>query len=84
MQSATNSSTDAVPANSVAKKSKRKAPMQGSAVIWPAGLEAMLGISPWVRWSWERKGKLPPRDVCIAGKKGWRPETLQALTASEP
>jgi hypothetical protein len=65
------------------KKRKARPPQGGSAVIWPQGAEALLGISAWTRWNWEKTGKLPPRDVCIAGKKGWRPETLQALTATK-
>jgi len=52
--------------------------MRGSAVVWPSGVEAMYGISTQTRWRWERLGKLPPRDVSVGGKTGWRPETLKA------
>lgn len=56
----------------------RGAPRAGTAVIWPAGVEHRYDISPVTRWRWERAGKLPPRDVDIGGKTGWRPETLAA------
>ena len=57
---------------------KRPAPLSGSRVIWPKGLELQLGISAPTRWRWERAGKLPKRDVCIGGRKGWKPETIEA------
>jgi hypothetical protein len=47
-------------------------------VIWPAGVEHRYDISPVTRWRWERDGKLPARDVCIGGRTGWRPDTLDA------
>lgn len=45
---------------------------------WPADLQELYGISATTVWRWERLGKLPPRDVNIGGKSGWRPETLAA------
>jgi predicted DNA-binding transcriptional regulator AlpA len=50
---------------------------RGTHVIWPSGLEDRYGISAPTRWRWERSGKLPPRDVFVGGRSGWRPETLE-------
>ncbi len=50
----------------------------GNAVVWPRGAEERYGISPPTRWRWEKSGRLPPRDVNLGGKTGWRPETLEA------
>lgn len=55
---------------------KRGGPRAGSAVIWPSGLEERYGISAITRWRWEKSGRLPPRDINVGGKTGWRPETL--------
>jgi len=55
---------------------RKRAATGGTAVIWPAGVEERYGITPWTRWRWERDGRLPPRDVNLNGKSGWRPETL--------
>lgn len=57
-------------------KRKRPAPVSGTSVVWPAGVEQRYGISAVTRWRWERAKKLPPRDVTIGGRKGWRPATL--------
>lgn len=46
--------------------------------LWPKCLERRYGISSPTRWRWERDRKLPPRDVNIGGKTGWRPETIEA------
>jgi len=62
----------------------RRAPMSGSAVIWPSGVEEMYGISTQTRWRWEKLGRLPRRDVSIGGKTGWRPETLKANEVAPP
>lgn len=59
----------------MARKSKRR-PHEGKAVVWVAGVEDRYDISAVTRWRWERKGKLPPRDVHVGGRSGWRPETL--------
>ena len=59
-------------------KRSRGAPIRGEAVIWPKGVEERYGISTPTRWRWERSHKLPPRDVHIGGRSGWRPETLEA------
>lgn len=55
----------------------KRAPRAGTAVIWAKGCEARYGISAPTRWRWERIGRLPPRDVNLGGKTGWRPETLE-------
>jgi len=54
----------------------RRALTSGTAVIWPAGVQARYGISHVTRWRWERDGRLPPRDFRIGDRTGWRPETL--------
>jgi hypothetical protein len=56
----------------------KRAPTEGSHVVWAAGAERRYGITPVTRWRWERAGRLPPRDVSIGGRTGWRPETLDA------
>jgi hypothetical protein len=55
----------------------KRAPTQGTAVIWPKGLEERYGVTSVTRWRWERSGRLPKRDVNVGGKTGWRPETLE-------
>lgn len=56
----------------------KRCPHEGTAVIWASGVEKRYGISAPTRWRWERSGKLPPRDIDVGGKTGWRPETLAA------
>jgi len=58
--------------------------MRGRSVVWPAGLEAELGISPVTRWRWERDGKLPARDVKVGDRDGWKPQTIATLLGSDP
>lgn len=65
-------------AKSKSQTGRAPAARGGTAVIWPAGVEERLGITPWTRWRWEKIGRLPPRDVNVGGKTGWRPETLEA------
>jgi hypothetical protein len=55
-----------------------RAPASGTAVVWPKGVEQMYDISPPTRWRWEKNGRLPPRDVNLGGKTGWKPATLAA------
>jgi predicted DNA-binding transcriptional regulator AlpA len=57
----------------------RRAPRSGTRVVWPAGLEEMFGISAPTRWRWERDKKLPPRDVHLGTRSGWRLETIERL-----
>lgn len=63
-------------------KSKR-APTEGSRVVWPAGVERRYDIKPVTRWRWEKAGRLPARDVSIGGRTGWRPETLDAYETTK-
>lgn len=57
----------------------------GTVVVWPAGVSERYGISSVTRWRMERDGRLPPRDVFIAGKPvGWRPTTLEAAERGAP
>ena len=62
----------------------RGAPLVGTAVVWPKGCEERYGISAPTRWRWEKTGRLPPRDVDLKGKTGWRPSTLEAAERSAP
>jgi predicted DNA-binding transcriptional regulator AlpA len=57
---------------------RQRGPRAGTAVIWAKGVEERYGVTAVTRWRWERAGKLPPRDVHIGGRSGWRPETLAA------
>jgi predicted DNA-binding transcriptional regulator AlpA len=57
-------------------KRHRTAPIAGTVVVWPKGVEARYGISDITRWRWEKQKKLPPRDMFIGGRTGWKPETL--------
>ena len=57
-------------------------PTEGTAVVWPRGAEIRYCISAPTRWRWEKSGRLPPRDVNLGGKTGWRPETLTAAEQS--
>jgi predicted DNA-binding transcriptional regulator AlpA len=56
----------------------KRAPREGSAVVWPKGVEERYGISACTRWRWEKQGRLPARDVSIGGKTGWKPQSLPA------
>lgn len=56
----------------------KRAPRAGNAVIWQAGLRERWGISEPTLWRWMRDGKIPAPDVHIAGRRGWRPETIEA------
>jgi len=66
---------------SQARTRTRGGPVRGDAVIWPRGLERRYGISAVTRWRWERSGRLPPRDVHVGGRSGWRPETIERYEA---
>lgn len=64
------------------RKSNRTGLRQGTAVVWPSGVQERYGISAPTRWRWEKRGRLPPRDVNVGGKTGWRPSTLEAADSS--
>ncbi len=60
-------------------KAISRGPSAGTSVIWPKGARERIGISGPTLWRWEKHGKLPKRDVFVAGKPiGWRPETFEA------
>lgn len=66
-------------------EAKRSVVKRGLLVVWPSGLAEDLGITAVTRWRWERDGKLPKRDVSIAGRTGWKPSTIAAwLEATKP
>lgn len=46
-------------------------------MIWRAGLIERWGISDVTFWRWKRDGKIPPPDVFVGGREGWRPETIE-------
>lgn len=60
-------------------KRTRGAPRQGTAIIWRMGLMDRWGISAPTLWRYVRSGKIPQPDVCIADRKGWRVETIEAF-----
>ena len=59
------------------KKKLRELPYAKRAVLKPLDVERLFDISDVTRYRWEKKGKLPPRDVVLNGEYiGWRPATL--------
>lgn len=48
-------------------------------ILWPRDLEQRYAISAPTRWRWERRGVLPPRDVHLGTRSGWRLETIERL-----
>lgn len=54
------------------------------AVFFPVTLRKHLGISETTLWRNERRGLIPPRDVRIGARTGWRRETIEAAIALEP
>lgn len=64
--------------NSESRRIARLARARIADVLWPTMLETRYGISRPTRWRWEKEGKLPKRDVNIAGKTGWHPSTIEA------
>lgn len=70
--------------NTMNSKPIKQGPRAGSSVIWPKGIEDQLDLSAPTRWRMERDGRLPPRDVFIAGKAvGWKPSTIEAMLAGK-
>ena len=57
----------------------KRAPTEGTRVVWPSGVERRYDVSSVTRWRWERTGRLPPRDIRIGGRTGWHPTTLDQL-----
>ena len=48
------------------------------AVFWPVDVEAYYNVTRTTRWDWERKGKLPKRDVVVGTRSGWNRQTIVA------
>jgi|GEM_PF-3186681 len=62
----------------------RRGPREGSAIVWPKGIEEQLGVSAPTRWRMERDHRLPPRDAFIGGEAvGWKPSTIEAMLAGK-
>ena len=55
------------------KKTKR-APKQGTHVVWPAGVEERYGINPVTRWRWERTGTSRPGTCSAAAAAAGNPK----------
>jgi predicted DNA-binding transcriptional regulator AlpA len=56
---------------------RKPLPPSERAVLKPRDVERLFDITAPTRWRWEKKGKLPPRDVILGGEPiGWRPATL--------
>lgn len=51
--------------------------------IWPTTAEVILNISAVTRWRRERSGALPPRDVKLGSRTGWKRSTFEAAIAVE-
>ena len=49
--------------------------------VWPFELDAALGFSQMTRLKHERAGNLPPRDVWIGPKSGWKATTMPEVAA---
>jgi len=49
--------------------------------VWPFELDAALGFSQMTRLKHERAGNLPPRDVWIGPKSGWKVTTMPEVAA---
>jgi predicted DNA-binding transcriptional regulator AlpA len=64
------------------RKPRKRPPHAGTAAVWPQGVQQMFDISAPTRWRYEKTGKLPPRDVHLGSKSGWRHETLAAFARS--
>src|SRR5436853_7172201 len=51
----------------------------GTNVVYPRGVQEMLGIAPQTVWRMEKDQRLPPRDFFVRGVPvGWKPQTLAA------
>jgi hypothetical protein len=66
------------------RRTRGISPVKGTHVYWPHGVEQRYGITAVTRWRWERDKRLPPRDVDVGGKTGWKPETLDAWDRGQP
>lgn len=59
--------------------SKSQKPKSAPAVLWPADVQRRYGVTNKTRWTWEREGKLPARDVYIGGEAvAWYVTTIEA------
>ncbi len=45
--------------------------------VWPIDLARRYRRDPITVWRWQRNGKLPPPDIEIGGRKGWRLSTIE-------
>lgn len=49
----------------------------GDRVLFKTDLARRYGKARETIWRWERDGKLPPPDVRVAGRNGWREATIR-------
>ncbi len=47
-------------------------------VLWPRDLADRYNVCRETVWRWKQDGKLPPPDVRIGTRRGWRAETIRA------
>lgn len=57
----------------------RKTRREGTRVIWQQGFIDKLGVSAPTFWRYRRDGKIPPPDIHIGTRHGWKPETVDAV-----
>lgn len=55
-----------------------------SQVLWALNIQRRYNISKTTRWRWEASGALPPRDLFIGRRSGWRLATILAFEAARP
>ena len=61
------------------KRGPSRALLCGTAVVYPAGMRKLLGISEPTLWRWERNGKIPARDHEVGGRGCWKLATAEAI-----
>ena len=47
-------------------------------VLWRRDLAARYGVCRETVWRWQQDKKIPPPDVRIGTRQGWRVETIRA------
>lgn len=47
-------------------------------IVWPTDLASRYGRNPSTIWRWVTDGRLPPHDVQIGTRRGWKLSTIEA------